>query len=238
MRRFWWLGIWLLWVGTAQAATVGQDTFIEAADTDLESHTPTCTGTCGAGGWTVSSAGNLDVIAAQHTVVGVGTTTRFGRKEDDIGDDNMDVTVRCKSNLSSSRFCGLMARMSNSVIDSGYSVRLRGDGTNVDVEFGRWNTGTFTQIGSTFQANIATNTFVTIKLSIRTGTQDVYLDTGGGFGSPIISATEADSQFAGNNYAGIVLNSNTASDIRCDDFHSESVAAAPDADFFSRRRGF
>ena len=100
-------------------AIKAQDTFTEGFDTNLTDHIPD-TGT----GWTTDLAAEADmqVIAADDELaVGIGLADSRGAREDtDIGDDDMDVSLTCRTNLSDFQplSSGVAARIPSGTFDS------------------------------------------------------------------------------------------------------------------------
>jgi hypothetical protein len=201
-------------------AIVGSDTFTESSNTDLENHTPDV-----GSGWSVPGAGNFAIVGSNDDVSHtVGTTFDIARKEDDIGDDAMDVSASCKTHSATgSRHSGVAARVSGSDLDNGFLAVLRtansSEDGNISLYLFKKVSGTVTELGS-YTAGINSNELHTIKLSIRSGSQKVYLDD-----VERISATEPDSTLQGNTYAGICMGGSASSHTRITTFQSESVEA-------------
>ncbi|NIO41045.1 MAG: hypothetical protein GTO41_13255 [Burkholderiales bacterium] len=196
-------------------ATKAQDTFTEASDTELQSHIPN-TGT----GWTCEGgAGIMQVLGAEDAVQRQDFGRRYAREGTDIGDDNMDVSADCLGNSTTSgRDAGVAARMTTSDFDNAYHAYLDGDGGSaVDVYFYKEVAGSRTLLDS-WNGNLSTGVYYTLKLEIRSGAQKVYVD-----GTERCSATEADSTLQGNQYAGIAAQRTGQ---RIDNFLSESVDPA------------
>lgn len=215
----------LLWACGVHAATIGQDTFTDTSGTNLEDHTCTPGGSCGAGTWTVENAGIID-ISTGNNAFSTNATTQMARKGDDIGDDEMDCSVTARLNtVSGSRRAGVCARMSASAPFDGFCAFLILDVVdgNIDVNLTKEVGGTITQLGSQYEGNFATSDIVTLKIKIRNGTQAVDVNAV----TDAITASETDATLAGNNHCGIILNSNNTNTIYVDTFHSESIDAPP-----------
>jgi hypothetical protein len=233
MRPWRWL-VLLLWSAVSvEAAVVGQDDFTVGVTTVLEAHTPTCGGgTCGAG-WS-NESNLLSISAAVDAVFSETSATAMGRKEDNIGSDEMDCTVNARTTNSAARLAGVCGRMTTANFDNAICAYLNGDGATantVDLVLTKEVGGTITALAARFEANFAPDTDHLLRLKIRTNSIAVDLDA-----TPNV-VTATDNSLAGNTYCGIILNSNNSSTIRVLDFVSESVTAAPPAvDFFSRRR--
>lgn len=198
-------------------ATVGQDTFTEAANTDLASHTPDV-----GAGWSVQTASAFRDVGGTDDVAHQNASLERARKGDDIGGDQMDVSADVKVSGNTGRIAGVCARMSTDGYADQYEAYLlrEGSGTQKTVKLFKNVGGTRTELGSA-TITLGDNTYTTLKLSIASGSQKVYTA-----GVERIAATEADSTLSGRKYAGLLmLGTSFGDNTRIDNFLSESVAA-------------
>lgn len=194
-------------------ATVGQDTFTEGSNTNLEDHTPEV-----GAAWAVEAATKFLIRAADDDVDHLNAAIEHARKGDDIGDDDMDVTGVCKCANASARIAGVTGRVASGSFNNCYEAYLNGDGGAVDVFLFKNVAGTRTQLG-TWNGNLTNNTEYPLKLEIRTAAKKVYVDS-------VERISSSDDSLTGNNYAGIVLNGSAGGNTqtRVTSFLSESVA--------------
>ena len=194
--------------------TVGQDLFAELLNTDLNLHLAD-TGE----NWILEAA-NFVVRQATDDVDHTTTTTHMARKDDNIGDDDMDVSVDAKTQAANTtRLAGVAGRMTTADFSNAFRAYLQGDTVAADLVFEKIVAGSVTNLGS-YNANIADDTYATIKLVLRAASRTAWLN-----GVERISDPNADA-LVGNQYAGIVQNGNAGAKVRVDNFLSESVAAA------------
>lgn len=202
-------------------ATVGSDTFTEASDTDLASHTPDV-----GAGWTLEQAGWATVNAASDELradADVTTGRDYCVKGDNIGDDDMDVTCGLKRTTFSTqttRFHGIAGRTPSTPGQDGYNAMIRLDaGSLCDWELEKEVAGAVTSLG-TWNGDQTAGVYYTTKLEIRTAAKKVYV-------AGVERISSSDDSLTGNNFCGISGFLNTsASAFRWDNFLSESVAVA------------
>jgi hypothetical protein len=195
-------------------ATVGSDLFTEAANNPLSAHSVT-TGA----GWTLEAA-QFTVIAATDTLQHNLNAIQRARKGDDIGADDMDVSASVAVAGATLRLAGVCARMSTDNFINQYEAYVQfKTATTQDVFLFKNVAGTRTQLG-TAVVTLNQNVQATLKLAIRAGTQEVFVN-----GVSQIATTEADATLAGRQYAGVIMNGNNSSNALLDNFLSESVAA-------------
>jgi hypothetical protein len=207
-------------------ALIGIDDFTEGSNTALDAHTPDTAGSAnGTAGWTLEAA-NFDVIALNDDVRHSTTNLNHARKGDDIGDDDMDVVAQCKVSNAAGRIAGVCGRMDTDGFANQYvGYMIRNSGTTQDLKMFKTIAGTPTQIGTEGTVNITLNadTYIYLKLEIRSGVQILYTSTDAVTWTPRINAAEADSVLSGRRYAGIIMNGN-ATVTRVDTFRSYSVS--------------
>jgi hypothetical protein len=204
-----------LTTGGVPGAPVGMDTFTESANTLLGAHTPDL-----GAGWTLEAA-QFTVIAASDTLRHNRSTTDRARKGDDIGADVMDVSASVSVASSTSRLAGVCARMDTDGFANQYEAYLQfKTATTQDVFLFKNVGGTRTQLG-TAVVTLNSGTAATLMLSIRAGTQEVFLNA-----ASVIAITEPNATLSGRRYAGVILNANNTANASLDDFLSASVAVA------------
>lgn len=188
--------------------TVGQDSFTEASDTALASHTPDV-----GAGWSVE-ASEFTVLGATDNLQHNANTSRFARKGDDIGASAMDVSIKGAAEGTSARLFGPAGRMTTADFTNAINFSLNGNG---ELEIFQEISGTRTRLaGPTALSGYADGTVYTLKLEIRASSIKGYVD-----GVERISYTASD-PLNTNQYAGIFVNGGTGT-IEMDDFLSESV---------------
>ena len=195
------------------AATIGQDTFTEASNTNLENHTPD-TGTS----WSVDATAEFLVLGASDDLQENAARDNFARETTDIGDDDMDVSTDTTINsTSNARRAGVIGRIptGESGVANGYHAYRRGEASGTSYRLDKIVTSVTTNLGS--YSDAAANTVSqTIKLEIRTAAKKIYVDA-----TERISST--DDVLTGNNFAGIVMEEKVP---RMDNWLSESVTTA------------
>lgn len=206
-------------------ATKAQDTFTEASDTALGSHTPD-TGT----GWTVTSDDGSDgitVVAAddniRNDVTMASNRYTLGKEDTDIGDDDMDVSITyavasTDSFIQRSGACGRILDKDNMYYGGQRTTTAGQPAKKNRTTLEKIVSNAFTELGSD-------NTDVvngdTIKLEIRTAAKKLYQN-----GTERISST--DDVLTGNNFAGVFFERNSfGAGVRFDDFLSEDTGAPP-----------
>lgn len=196
-------------------ATVGQDLFTEAADTELSVHTPNV-----GAGWTVEAGATTFTVVASTEELGKDATAHYARKGDDIGGDIMDVTADVKSSATSARRSQVAGRMTTADFNNAYKGGTQADGSLIDYALDKEIGGTITNLG-TYNANDPVDTYKTVKLEIRTAAKKLFV-------AGVERISSADENLAGNKYAGVfMLASASASTTRLDNWLSESVAVLP-----------
>lgn len=194
-------------------ATVGSDTFTESSNTALASHTPDV-----GSAWTVE-ASQFTVLAASDDVRHETNVLQRARKGDSIGTDDMDVSASCKVPSTSPRSAGVCARMALADYANQYEALLEGSGTSntPNVHLYKNVAGVRTQLATT-TISLTNSTYATVKLSIRSGSQEVFVG-----GVSRLTATEPDTTLQGQTYAGIVMQGHSSATTGLDTFLSESV---------------
>lgn len=195
------------------AATVAQDTFTEAVDTDLESHTPDV-GT----GWDTDGAASFQATDTDDLRAS-GTSIQAARETTTIGDDDMDVSIDyVVIRLSSDSRIGVIGRVPDTEDgeENSYQSYFIGDGSAVDITLDKVVASIRTNLGS-YDANITSGDLPeTMKLEIRTAAKKVYLNG-------IERISSSDDNLTGNNFAGVTGQRGVP---RGDNYLSESVATA------------
>ena len=191
---------------------VGRDTFTEAVDTTLTSHTPDV-----GAGWSVETA-SFTVIAANDNLAHTANTTDYARKGDDIASDAMDVSGRLKLGSNTTIFIGLAGRMPAGNFANAYGLQLIGAADpNKTLRIIKEVSGVITALATT-TVTLNSNVFATCKLELRTAAKKGYFNS-------VEVLTTSDDSLSGNQYAGVMTNANinAGSVGRIDDFLSESV---------------
>lgn len=196
-------------------ATTAQDNFTEASDTNIESHTPSPTGTS----WTPATTGDTKVIGSTDSVQPrSGANECFVREGTDIGDDDMDVSADVVLNTTNSGHrAGIAGRYASGSHNNQYQAYAQGSAaTTYDIFLFKNIAGVRTQLGTYALTVASTAEVVTLKLSILTATKKVFTN-----GTERISSS--DDNLTGNNYAGLYGRNSSP---RIDNFLSESVSAS------------
>lgn len=181
------------------------DNFIDGAKTLLTDHTPTS-----GEDWSVSA--EVNTHTDNHIRGGTSNRTTL-RKGDDLGTDEMAVSVYGRMVTSGTFAFGVCARMAAGDFNNQYEAYIDA-GTTLK----------FDKVVDSVRTNIATETITsvsttyhTLTLVIGNGTQKVYLDS-----VLVVDETEPDATLAGNNYAGLVIHGSGAdnSNVKMIWFHS------------------
>lgn len=194
-------------------ATVGSATFTVGSDTGIESYTPDV-----GAGFTQEAANAFTAINAGDALRGNGTTTRHARKEDDIGDDDMDVSADVTAATSTARLAGVCGRMASGNFANMYRGYVQGSGSGQnDLVLEKVVSNVVTELAASRNRAGESTVSRTIKLQIRTADKKLFEN-----GVEIL--TTADDSLTGNNYAGLIMNGGTNITTSVDNFLSESVS--------------
>jgi len=169
-----------------------QDTFTEASDTDLASHTPD-TGT----GWTVdeNTTGGVPRVIAAEDICQLTIDTNSARvivtADDTPSSADYDVEVVADDPAFDDNEFGIMARSTGGALaTTEYYFFQWAVVPTTDVVLGKIINGTRTSLATADTDDIATGN--TYKLEVRTDSQEAFIDSGGGYSS-VASATNDDS---------------------------------------------
>ncbi|MFQ5793378.1 MAG: hypothetical protein ACE5JI_23145, partial [Acidobacteriota bacterium] len=147
----------------AEAATIAQDTFTEAANAFLENHTPDI-GT----GWSAEPTQNLEIDAATDELGNnVGGAPSYGREGSDMTQD--DVFAQCDCMVTAtgnSVHSGIMVRMANTglVGADGFVGRIEGSNNAARLVIAKWVNENETILATTATDSHSLNTVYTLKL--------------------------------------------------------------------------
>jgi uncharacterized protein (UPF0333 family) len=192
-----------------------QDAFTEGSETFIEDHTPDL-GTS----WSVPSQGAETWLVSSkesNTANEKSGSVNAVRENTDLRNDEMNVILKVKLTAidDPTKWGGPAGRIPSGTFDGNnmYCARLIGNPDNLgaDVELIKVIDGVKSSLGI-YDANIAIDNWVIIKLEIRTSAKKVYIN-----GVERISST--DNSLTGNTYAGIRARTDVAI---MDDFLSET----------------
>lgn len=185
---------------------IANDTFVEASDTSLVSHTPT--GTDAGAGWAALTSAAATVRAATDDVIdNNGSEGNRFRMTTDLGSAVMDVQADITRTAASFVFPGVLFRISSDFVtfceftydDTRWYIY---DGTNEVFLTESWPGGTVTMLAQS-----------------RTGSQK-------GYANGTLKVTISADQLNGNHYGGLILGnfSGGAGKSTADNYLSNSVA--------------
>jgi hypothetical protein len=199
--------------------TIGQDLFAAGgANIDLASHTPDVGAV-----WTEETATKFTVINTDGAVRHDATTDQRARKGDDLGSDAMSVSLDVKLPSNATRKCGVCARMSTDGFGDQFEAYISGTGTP-DLFLRKLVGGVATQLATVADV-LATGTFGTLQLIARTiaaGAAELLVFVNGVLQ---ISFVESTDPMNGRQYAGILMNGNSATTTEADNFLSQRLVS-------------
>lgn len=165
-------------------AVIKTDTFTEASDTPLESHTSDS-----GGGWGGVDTANFDVIAADDEVQSDNTGNKLasGNENPSTADYWCEVNGKTVATANADRF-GSVVRCATGA--NGYTFAVFGNGI---WHLNKVVSGTFTSLGTNTIGGFGAATYYNAKTEAQGSTIKGYLDS-----SEVVSVTDTDITAAGN----------------------------------------